>query len=343
MMADARVKKPKLAAEVEPTTEALAVEKSRLALEPYTPGAIASSLAREPGKPRAKKAKKAKAENDDDALFKVAPPAVVAPVEEQTPAAAAAESLADTDKDKRTVFVGNVPTRWKVDEGEERRQSKLKKDLTRHFAQWGAVESVRTRSIALESVKVPPGSDAKRVRKVAAAKASLDDRFQACNAYVVFKDAQGAEAALQGADGSEFHGNHLRVDSLRKTGGKVFDRSRTAFVGNLAFEAGEEEVRRHFDALGVEVESVRVVRDSSTNIGKGFAYVLLAEGRTVDEAIALGNGTEIRERKLRVGPCERSQSSAKFKSKHERAKFFQSSVARPPKKTKRRYGVAKAS
>ena len=347
------------------------VEKSSFGgLTGYTPGAIFKSL-------------KVAVRADENDLF-AKKPAVARPNAQPSssePAVASTENDTepnehdqDPEKLKRTIFVANVPTSWKIEDGaEEKRQSRLKKDLIKHFQTWGAVESVRTRSIPLESVKVPTGSDSKLVRRVAAAKASLDERFPTCNAYIVYKTEESALTALEGADGSLFHGNHLRVDSIRKTGGgKVFDRTRTVYVGNLAFEAGEEELRNHFDRLGVLVESVRIVRDSRTNIGKGFGYVLLAEGKTVDEAIALMHNTEIRARssfsafslhfftflvfsnhlaifaELRVTVCTSSQSQKKSQSKKERARGFDKSkkrprtenVKKPARKPNRKYGLA---
>ena len=44
------------------------------------------------------------------------------------------------------------------------------------------------------------------------------------------------------------------------------------FIGSLSFDAQEEKLWSHFESCG-EIENVRVVRDSKTNVGKGFAYV----------------------------------------------------------------------
>ncbi|WFD30526.1 Nucleolar protein 12 [Malassezia sp. CBS 17886] len=94
------------------------------------------------------------------------------------------------------------------------------------------------------------------------------------------------------------------------------DPRRTVFVGNLDFETGEEELRALFEKLlqeergrppssrttalrldgtvvagaerpGAWVQSVRIVRDKATQLGKGFAYVKLADTQCVDEMLAL--------------------------------------------------------
>lgn len=60
---------------------------------------------------------------------------------------------------------------------------------------------------------------------------------------------------------------------------------RTLFVGGLDFAETEENVRKATEAVlvrergeikGHYVENVRIVRDASTGLGKGFCYVLLA-------------------------------------------------------------------
>lgn len=63
---------------------------------------------------------------------------------------------------------------------------------------------------------------------------------------------------------------HIRVDSVAHPAEQ--DHKRCIFVGNLDFEAQEEKLWRYFASCG-KVESVRIIRDSKTNVGKGFAYV----------------------------------------------------------------------
>ncbi|KAI3623156.1 NOP12 [Malassezia furfur] len=98
------------------------------------------------------------------------------------------------------------------------------------------------------------------------------------------------------------------------------DLKRTVFVGNLDFEAGEEEVRALFEKLVREergappmqaapslrldgapsgepvpqewVQSVRIVRDKATQLGKGFAYVKFLDAACVDELLALHEAEE---------------------------------------------------
>ena len=141
---------------------------------------------------------------------------------------------------------------------------------------------------------------------------------------------------------TEFHGHHLRADVVKTLethemiaagldvkrlpdgsyiGGHnttSADLKRTAFIGNLDFEATEEAVRELFERLVREergdppvqrtslrldgadeverpsawVQSVRIVRDKATQLGKGFAYVKFLDTACVDELIALHEAEE---------------------------------------------------
>ena len=63
------------------------------------------------------------------------------------------------------------------------------------------------------------------------------------------------------------------------------------FLGNLHFKTHEDEIREAFKDCG-EISDVRLVRDSSTGIGKGFGYVNFADRDSVETALSL-NGTKV--------------------------------------------------
>ena len=56
-------------------------------------------------------------------------------------------------------------------------------------------------------------------------------------------------------------------------------------------ENAEDEIREAFKDCG-EISDVRLVRDSSTGIGKGFGYVNFADRDSVETALSL-NGTKV--------------------------------------------------
>ncbi|KAL4400645.1 maturation of LSU-rRNA from tricistronic rRNA transcript protein [Malassezia pachydermatis] len=167
--------------------------------------------------------------------------------------------------------------------------------------------------------------------------------------------AEPLDARLSGAvltmlvaralDNTLFHGRHVRADVVQPLaphemiaagldqvrlpdgtllshyGASAIDPKRTVFVGNLDFEAQEEEVRALFEKLlrdergeppvhvsqairldgtpvssdaqpGQWVQSVRIVRDKATQLGKGFAYVKFVDPMCVDEMVALHEAEE---------------------------------------------------
>lgn len=108
-----------------------------------------------------------------------------------------------------------------------------------------------------------------------------------CNAYVVLASSEGVQELITGANGKTWEGRTLRVDKVEKSKKDWQEEKRTVFVGGLAFEEGEEALRKWMEATLVKekgeetggwVESVRIIRDKQTGLGKGFAYVLLKVG-----------------------------------------------------------------
>jgi len=184
------------------------------------------------------------------------------------------------------------------------------KALKELFSKYGAVESLRFRSIAFKegdeegSKKLP--------RKAAFVKEDFDERRKGCNAYVVFAEEEVAQKACKEANGIVFQGNHLNTDMADNDA--TPDHRRSIFVGNLPFDVEEEELYECFGHCG-EVSSVRVIRDRGTNIGKGIAYVAFKDRTAV--AIAVGqHGQYLRNRQLRVSRCQKldKDSSAPVKS-----------------------------
>ncbi|XP_072516391.1 RNA-binding protein 34 [Salminus brasiliensis] len=194
-------------------------------------------------------------------------------------------------KAKRTVFVGNLPVHYQ------------KKNLKKIFAGLGTIESVRFRSVVQE--------DPSMSRRLATIRRQVDPKSQSINAYVVFKEEEGAKNALE-RNGMEIEKNvHIRVDRVAKNISHVHKRS--IFVGNLPYDIMELPLRQHFEECG-QVEAVRLVRDRNSGVGKGFGYVLFASADSVMLALNL-NGSELLNRKIRV---KRSVKKEKEKEKRGR-------------------------
>ncbi|OGE48323.1 hypothetical protein PENARI_c030G08551 [Penicillium arizonense] len=253
--------------------------------------------------------------------------------EEDSAPAPVHESLAgptpssEVEKSNRTVFLGNVST-------QAIKSKTAKKTLLRHLASFCSslpessgphkVESIRFRSVAFASGGGIPKRASFAKREI------LDETTPSTNAYAVYSTLQAARKAPAALNGSMILDRHLRVDSLAHPA--EIDNKRCVFVGNLSFidseTPGEDEktgkkkkVRAPADVeeglwrifnthtggkdkktLKKSVEFVRVIRDSTTRVGKGFAYVQFYDGNGVEEALLLNekNFPPMLPRKLRV-------------------------------------------
>ena len=196
----------------------------------------------------------------------------------------------ELEKAARTVFLANVSTDAITNKA-------AKKTLLEHMGSFikdigepkdgktkHKVESIRFRSTAYEGSSLP--------KKAAyATKALMAATTKSTNAYVVYSTSFAAREAAKRLNGTMVLDRHLRVDGVAHPA--KTDHRRCVFVGNLGFvddesmmdenEEGqrkrskipsdiEEGLWRQFGKAG-EVESVRVVRDEKTRVGKGFAYV----------------------------------------------------------------------
>ncbi|KAM4772872.1 RNA-binding protein 34 isoform 2-T2 [Rhinophrynus dorsalis] len=210
-------------------------------------------------------------------------------------------------KNKRTVFVGNLPADY------------TKQMLKNFFKEFGPIESMRFRSVAR--------AEANLSRKVATIQRKVHPKRKNINAYVVFKDEGSATKALERNGAEVVSGFHIRVDIASKS--TSHDNKRSAFVGNLPYEIEEETVREHFSDCG-NVEAVRIIRDRNTGIGKGFGYVLFENTDAVQLALKLNN-SELLGRKLRVKHCVTEASSKGTNKTHFKHKLDTLKQAKPQK------------
>ena len=231
------------------------------------------------------------------------------------------EAFDDEGKLLRTVFVGNLPLRTK------------RKALTKEFAAFGEVDSVRIRSVPLGDTKIP--------RKGAVIKGKINDAVDNVHAYIVFKDEQCARTALS-HNMALFNGNHIRVDmacpprkKLRGEG-PLYDRKRTVFVGNLPFDVKDEELYQLFcgpSGPQGDVEAIRVVRDPDSSLGKGIAYVLF-KTREAANSVVKKRGLKIRDRFLRLTHAKAADATPKADSGKKRGTPKQKTPFTPGSKSR---------
>ena len=74
----------------------------------------------------------------------------------------------------------------------------------------------------------------------------------------------------------------------------------TLYVGNLPWTVTEDELAQTFSRVG-QVGEVRIIADQITGRSRGYGFVEI-EGVTLQEAIQMMEGVEVRGRRLTVGP-----------------------------------------
>jgi len=71
------------------------------------------------------------------------------------------------------------------------------------------------------------------------------------------------------------------------------------YVGNLSFDATEEDLRSAFEAFGT-VDSVNIIKDRDSGRSKGFGFVEMSSGDEARKAIEALNGKEFKGRAMNV-------------------------------------------
>eukprot|EP01080_Neovahlkampfia_damariscottae_P000787 gene787-9037_t len=210
------------------------------------------------------------------------------------------------EKNKRSIFVGNINF-------EDHDTEKVQNSLEQLFSQFGKVQSVRLRSI-------PIAQDLKLPRKAAVIKEKFAETKKSVNAYVVFKEAESCKQALE-VNGQKIDGRHLIVDLAVPDKMKNSDHKKTVFLGNLPFDADEEEIWKIFEKKRLKVTKVRVIRDVHNSVGKGFGYVTFEDQENAKKAVGYKGAMKIRDRMLRISHSDRNAKEKKeTKEKNKKAK-----------------------
>lgn len=261
-----------------------------------------------------------------------------------------------SDKSDRTVFLGNVSI-------EAIKSKSARKTLLDHLtaclstlqstAALHKVESLRFRSTAFVSGVGP--------KRAAYAKRELmEETTHSTNAYAVYTTQAAAKKAASSLNGTVVLDRHLRTDLVGSPA--EIDHKRCVFVGNLSFvdeemvetetEGGikerkkrgkqpadaEEGLWRTFSKAG-RVESVRVIRDKSTRIGKGIAYVQYYDENGVEAALLYNDKRfpPLLPRTLRVTRARRPKKASEPSSRPKDSSISSSRPGgrRPSSETKR--------
>ncbi|MCX6825762.1 MAG: RNA-binding protein [candidate division Zixibacteria bacterium] len=71
------------------------------------------------------------------------------------------------------------------------------------------------------------------------------------------------------------------------------------YVGNLSFEATEDDLRQAFEGFG-KVASVTILKDKFSGKSRGFGFVEMPASEEAQAAIAGLDGKDLRDRALKV-------------------------------------------
>jgi RNA recognition motif-containing protein len=90
------------------------------------------------------------------------------------------------------------------------------------------------------------------------------------------------------------------------------------YVGNLAFGASEEDLRKLFSEAGA-VQSVKIVTDSYSGRSRGFGFVEMTSNAEAEKAISLINGKTFMERALIVSEARpQKKKGGEFRGRENR-------------------------
>ena len=90
----------------------------------------------------------------------------------------------------------------------------------------------------------------------------------------------------------------LRLYPKQDTIWRTLELTKKIYVGNLSFQATEDDVRELFEAHG-DVESIAMIMDRDTGRFRGFCFVEM-DNDDADSAIAALDGQDFGGRSLRV-------------------------------------------
>ena len=72
------------------------------------------------------------------------------------------------------------------------------------------------------------------------------------------------------------------------------------YVGNLPFNASEEQLQEWFGQLGISPSAISLIRDRFTGQSRGFAFIEIANDEDADRAVTSLNGQNFGGRNLVV-------------------------------------------
>jgi len=91
------------------------------------------------------------------------------------------------------------------------------------------------------------------------------------------------------------------------------------YVGNMSYTTSEDDLRGLFAQAGV-VTSVALIKDRTTGMSKGFAFVEMDSRANAQKAISMFNDSMLNERKLAVSFARPREERGGFQNQNKRRK-----------------------
>jgi RNA recognition motif-containing protein len=85
------------------------------------------------------------------------------------------------------------------------------------------------------------------------------------------------------------------------------------YIGNLSFNATEEELEKLFSERG-KVSSVDIIKDKFTGKSRGFAFVEMPDQTEAESAIQALNGKKVKDRNIMVNQARSISGRPKVRS-----------------------------
>jgi cold-inducible RNA-binding protein len=84
--------------------------------------------------------------------------------------------------------------------------------------------------------------------------------------------------------------------------------SHRIYVGNLSYQATEQELQELFSSEGSKVESAKIINDLTTGRSRGFAFVELSSKAEMEREVRRLNGFLFKGRNLVVSEAKRQEN-----------------------------------
>jgi RNA recognition motif-containing protein len=95
----------------------------------------------------------------------------------------------------------------------------------------------------------------------------------------------------------------------------IGERIMNIYVGNLAYDVTEDDLRTLFSGFG-NVSAVNIVKERSSGQSKGFGFVEMINNSEADKAMKALNGTKMKDQFIKLSqakpPAKRSQRGARY-------------------------------